>query len=1247
MDFSGEIGPKWVRFFEAPFGKETAMSTQPSAPATSDSYRPEQEIRFAVVMYGGVSLAIYLHGIAQELLRMVRATAPAGPHPDSPAEAASAKLSARELTSTEKVYRRAGQILFPGRPPGGAAAPEAAGPIRSRFIVDILSGTSAGGINAVYLAKALANDQRLDKLHRTWLDEADIAALLNDERSIEGFHESKSPRTSLLNSQRMYNKLLEAFDDMDEPERSSDYRSPLVDELDLFVTATDLTGLDLPIQLTSRVVWERAHKHVFHFEYSRWSGRNDLLKGYNPMLSFAARATSSFPVAFEPVALAETALPLRRADARGTPPWGRFFERYVLEEQQDRNGGSPWRYPERQFADGGYLDNKPFSYALDAIRFRDAWGPVDRKLFYLEPSPEDEESERRRRKAGSPPRYDFLQNAMLAAHTLPRYETIRADIEALRERNREAEQLQRLTRTLGMARYPLPQEGGVYAQQDLNDMADLFGPAYRSYHRIKVEAATDELARLATRLLRLEPDSDHYRAIRHLIQTWRERHYTALRPKEPGDERRTENRFLLNFDIGYRMRRLDSLRGRIDRVMSLANRLDAAAEGSEQRRRAEEALRAFDLTPQQLGDDFRRALREFRGKVAQVLRKVSLESQRLEDSGELRRKLAACGLKEADLLAILEPHPEEDKLAKAASFYGSQKPSAENSVGEAIEAAASRLSWDLQKVFETASREIREAIESAAAQNKAAGAFVADLYRGFEVYDSYFFPMTAATRTGENDFVEIHRISPHESEELQEAGNKLCGVSLGAFGGFLRLEYRENDIMWGRLDAAEQILQALFPDPLDEPLRRKLTREAWAEILRDNRYAASEERIREALEGILPDADLKTFTGEQLLAQAARALEKPGARRAFQQKLSPHESDSDEEVLDDFTNSYEKPGPPAPEEWLEWLRRSFRIFGDMLVRVESKSPRLSRFGRTLARFGWLTSHTAEFFTPSRDSWRNLFARHFFTLGMLAGALIYAIGLLLADSQFGGSLRTLGLSFFAVFVVLQLALGHLWIRHARGAPPEDETSPIERHPLTRVTKGRRGAVFGASLGAAVLLMIVLSVPLGWPLTTGVSPNKIVSLEFAGTVDGVEEILASWRSSPYRFDAGLEWRSVSRLDVAVWNLWVDFLFIPAYAVALALGCLWTGRLVRRKPWWARAGAWAAWAVLAAGACDIGENLSLLAMIGLGVANPLPALAYGLAALKFALVIGGGLWFLIGLLIIWPAQRIAWPRRLFAKG
>jgi hypothetical protein len=33
-----------------------------------------QEVRLAIVLYGGVSLAVYINGVVQELLRLVRAT---------------------------------------------------------------------------------------------------------------------------------------------------------------------------------------------------------------------------------------------------------------------------------------------------------------------------------------------------------------------------------------------------------------------------------------------------------------------------------------------------------------------------------------------------------------------------------------------------------------------------------------------------------------------------------------------------------------------------------------------------------------------------------------------------------------------------------------------------------------------------------------------------------------------------------------------------------------------------------------------------------------------------------------------------------------------------------------------------------------------------------------------------------------------------------------------------------------------
>src|SRR5207248_188969 len=73
-----------------------------------------QEIRFAIVMYGGISLAIYINGVAQELLHLVRATAPACRLDDDPSAQPEAKYSDDQLTGSERVYRKIGQMLVRG-----------------------------------------------------------------------------------------------------------------------------------------------------------------------------------------------------------------------------------------------------------------------------------------------------------------------------------------------------------------------------------------------------------------------------------------------------------------------------------------------------------------------------------------------------------------------------------------------------------------------------------------------------------------------------------------------------------------------------------------------------------------------------------------------------------------------------------------------------------------------------------------------------------------------------------------------------------------------------------------------------------------------------------------------------------------------------------------------------------------------------------------------------------------------------
>jgi hypothetical protein len=79
---------------------------------------PKQEIHFAVVLYGGVSLAIYINGVVQELLRMVRATSGLGP---------------RNVGTSEDVYRKLGCLLDRGVLPPNNADPGPNEPIKTGF----------------------------------------------------------------------------------------------------------------------------------------------------------------------------------------------------------------------------------------------------------------------------------------------------------------------------------------------------------------------------------------------------------------------------------------------------------------------------------------------------------------------------------------------------------------------------------------------------------------------------------------------------------------------------------------------------------------------------------------------------------------------------------------------------------------------------------------------------------------------------------------------------------------------------------------------------------------------------------------------------------------------------------------------------------------------------------------------------------------------------------------------------------
>ncbi|MCA1568530.1 MAG: patatin-like phospholipase family protein [Acidobacteria bacterium] len=536
-----------------------------------------KEVRFGVVMYGGVSLAIYINGIAQELLHMMRSTAPV-----VEGETGVRPQNARELQGTEVIYRKISYLLGgENRRLGDAEADlERDTHPPTAFVVDIISGTSAGGINGIFLGKALANGQDIGSLSKLWVDEGDISKLINDRRSIESPLSLQSPPVSLLNSQRMYYKLLDAFTTMDAT-GDGEKPSPFVNELDLYITATDIRGVTVPLRLADNVVHERRHRNVFHFKYAKGdrlnNGRNDFRSANNPFLAYAARCTSAFPFAFEPMRLCDIDDVLggmkaychdrdsRSASAR----WQPFFKSYLKAET----------FPLRPFGDGGYLDNKPFTYATEALLRRTADVPVDRKLIYIEPSPEH--PERDRENLDTP---DVVENVAAALLTLPRSESIREDLQRVLERNRLIQRVNRILSGIerdferSSMRTPVVPLSPVLSDEewsklDLADMVRRKSRGYLGYHRLDIAHVTDLMAALVARLANVDEESDYLVSIRGLIRAWRDGRYTEYRLREDGskDRRPTMNRFLYQFNYQYALRRLTFLRAKLDQLHRLDN----------------------------------------------------------------------------------------------------------------------------------------------------------------------------------------------------------------------------------------------------------------------------------------------------------------------------------------------------------------------------------------------------------------------------------------------------------------------------------------------------------------------------------------------------------------------------------------------------------------------------------------------------------------------------------------------------
>jgi uncharacterized protein DUF3376 len=143
----------------------------------------------------------------------------------------------------------------------------------------------------------------------------------------------------------------------------------------------------------------------------------------------------------------------------------------------------------------------------------------------------------------------------------------------------------------------------------------------------------------------------------------------------------------------------------------------------------------------------------------------------------------------------------------------------------------------------------------------------------YEDYDQVTFPILYETEVGETEPVEIFRISPMDAKSVideaspAERRRKLAGTVLFHFGAFLKRPWRDNDMLWGRLDGAERIISAVLPPGSEHAPR--LIREAHLAILGEQFGGQAEAVYEDLKNGYEVDRRIGVITAVGLAARFA------------------------------------------------------------------------------------------------------------------------------------------------------------------------------------------------------------------------------------------------------------------------------------------------------------------------------------------------------------------------------------------
>jgi patatin-related protein len=765
----------------------------------------EQELRIALVCFGGVSLAVYMHGISKEILKLVRASS------------ALHAIADRQARATAQFFDR----FDPHDPEFDTEAVyfellrEIGRKLELRVIVDIIAGASAGGINGTMLARAISHDLPIGKLRDLWLDNADISVILASEAragarskwilkpfiwgaarsgwlALAADREVRNKLSLFLRSRwfkppldgaRMSELMYDAVTAMEAPREPGASLLPATQRLELFVTLTDFHGYRQPIAIHDPpLIHEQEHRHVLRFSYRRGPDgevESDFALANAPALAFAARATSSFPGAFPPAGIAEidalvsgrgAAWPTRAAFIAAN------FARHV------EAGVDPVSC---SFIDGSVLNNRPFREAIAAIQGRPAYRPVDRRIVYIEPDPTSANLRSAREIPG------FFATLRAAMSDIPRNQPVADELRWIRELNQRAHRLKILIEgarpfisglvgsvvTADMSAPITPDQIRSWREHINARVARDAGFAYQSYVRLKLIGAHDFVARTLVRLCGSTPQSLAAQAIAHIIDAWAERTDNSyaepdgvmLYAEAAAQPLASWARLLLAFDVEYRKRRLHFLIEGLNRVYEMIDRP------------------GFESLHPTAINDLKRALY---GRLEAL------------HARESPARFSAATRQQVTLLFAqpLALDHAGDLAGYARGFVDSH--------ADAIDRLVDQLAAEIDLASTTRDLDITLASMNDARWSAAPRRDVLINYLGFPFWDVLTLSATTAQQAGEFNEILINRISPQDSTTLTGFNGYEClkGVRLGHFAAFFSRAYRENDYLLGRLHAIDRLI---------------------------------------------------------------------------------------------------------------------------------------------------------------------------------------------------------------------------------------------------------------------------------------------------------------------------------------------------------------------------------------------------------------------------------------------------------